>query len=89
MNTTITTKSEQGGNLDQQNHNPQLHRQNFRTQTQNSTQFFFQQLHRDKTQRHSTITQRQNSNLDFLAPNTKLNIDFLMLSKKPNSKLKS
>ena len=35
MNTTITTKSEQGGNPDQQNHNPQLHRQNFRTQTQN------------------------------------------------------
>ena len=59
MNTTITTKSEQGGNPDQQNHNPQLHRQNFRTQTQNSTQFFFnnyietklkdiQQLHKDK-----------------------------------------
>ena len=41
MNTTITTKSEQGGNPDQQNHNPQLHRQNFKTQTQNSTQFFF------------------------------------------------
>ena len=41
MNTTITTKSEQGGNPDQQNHNPQLHRQNFRTQTQNLTQFFF------------------------------------------------
>ena len=50
---------------------------------------FFHQLRRDKTQRHSTITQRQNSNPDFLAPNTKLNIDFLMLSKKPKSKLKS
>ena len=32
MNTTITTKSEQGENPDQQNHNPQLHRQNFKTQ---------------------------------------------------------
>ena len=41
MNTTITTKSEQGENPDQQNHNPQLHRQNFKTQTQNSTQIFF------------------------------------------------
>ena len=30
MNTTITTKSKQGGNLDQQNHNPQLHRQSLR-----------------------------------------------------------
>ena len=64
MNTTITTKSKQGGNLNQQNHNPQLHRQNFRTQTQSSTQFFFHQLRRDKTQRHSTITQRQNLNPD-------------------------
>ena len=89
MNTTITTKSEQGGNPDQQNHDPQLHRQNFRTQTQKSTQFFFHQLRREKTQRRSTITQRQNSNPYFLASNTKLNIDFLMLSKKPNSKLKS
>ena len=50
MNTTITTKYEQGGNPDQQNHNPQLLRQNFKTQTQNSTQFFFHQLRRDKTQ---------------------------------------
>ena len=85
MNTTITTKSEQSGNPDQQNHNPQLHRQNFRTQTQKLNPVFFHQLRRDKTQRHSTITQRQNSNPNFLAPNTKLNIDFLMLSKKPNS----
>ena len=72
MNTTITTKSEQGGNLDQQNHNPQLHRQNFRTQTRNSTQFFFtnyvetklkdiQQLHKDKTQTHIFWPQTQNS----------------------------
>ena len=51
--------------------------------------FFFHQLRREKTQRRSTITQRQNSNPYFLASNTKLNIDFLMLSKKPNSKLKS
>ena len=50
---------------------------------------FFHQLRRDKTQRHSTITQRQNSNPDFWAPNTKLNTDFLMLSKKPNTKLKT
>ena len=54
MNTTITTKSEQGENPVQQNHNPQFHRQNFRTQTQNSTQFHystqFHQLCRDKTQ---------------------------------------
>ena len=50
---------------------------------------FFQQLHRDKTQRHSTITQRQNSNPNFLAPDTKLNPDFLMLFEKPNTKLKT
>ena len=72
MNTTITTKSEQGGNPDQQNHNPQLHRQNFRTQTQSSTQFFFtnyvetklkdiQQLHKDKTQTQIFWPQTQNS----------------------------
>ena len=72
MNTTITTKSEQGGNPDQQNHNSQLNRQNFRTQTQNSTQFFFtkyvetklkdiQQLHKDKTQTQIFWPQTQNS----------------------------
>ena len=72
MNTTITTKYEQGGNPDQQNHNPQLLRQNFRTQTQNSTQFFFinyietklkdnQQLHKDKTHTQIFWPQTQNS----------------------------
>ena len=50
---------------------------------------FFQQLHRDKTQRHSTITQRQNSNPDSSTPNTKLNLDYLRHSEKPNTKLKT
>ena len=77
------------------NHNPQTqrHAHNYKDKILESkpkTQpSFFQQLHRDKTQRHSTITQRQNSNPDFWAPNTKLNTDFLMLSKKPNTKLKT
>ena len=68
MNTTITIKSEQGGNPDQENHNPQLHRQNFRTQTQNSTPnpklnpIFFHQLHRDKTIYNDTKFPLQSSN---------------------------
>ena len=60
------------------NHNPQTqrHAQNYQAkilEPKPKTQpNFFQQLHRDKIQRHSTITQRQNSNLDFSVLNTKL-----------------
>ena len=77
------------------NHNPQTrrHAHNYKDKilepkpkTQPS---FFQQLHREKTQKHSTITQRQNLNPDFSASNTKLNLDFLRLSEEPNTKLKT
>ena len=59
MNTTVTTKSEQGGNPDQQNHNPQLHRQNFRTQTQN---FFQKQLHIEPSLQHEKSLTKNRSN---------------------------
>ena len=77
------------------NHNPQTrrHAHNYKDKIlepkPKTKPSFFQQLHREKTQKHSTITQRQNSNSDFLAPNTKLNPDFLRLFEEPNTKLKT
>ena len=68
------------------NHNPQTqrHAHNYKDKILESkpkTQpSFFQQLHRDKTQRHSTITQRQNS--------TQIILGFLR-NQTQNSKLKS
>ena len=70
---------------------PQLHRKNFRTQTQNSTQFFFtnyvetklkdtQQLHKDKTQTQIFGLQTQNSTQIFLC---------FLRNQTQNSKLKS
>ena len=72
MNTTITTKSKQGGNPDQQNHNPQLHRKISEPKPKTQPSFFFnsyvetklkdiQQLHKDKTQTQIFWPQTQNS----------------------------
>ena len=66
------------------NHNPQTqrHAHNYKDKIlepkPKSQPSFFQQLHRDKTQRHSTIIQRQNSNPNFWPTNTKLNPNFLI-----------